>query len=55
MTLDSKLSKSKISSWLTLLGRLGPDGYSDKRISMFPMNSSENNGNGFATESVTGF
>ena len=47
--------KQEVSSWLTLLGRLGLDGYSDKRISMFPMNSSENNGNGFATESVTDF
>jgi hypothetical protein len=44
--------KQEISSWLTLLGRLGLDGYSD-RI-MFPMNSSEN-GNGFGTESVTDF
>jgi TonB-linked SusC/RagA family outer membrane protein len=47
--------KQEISSWLTLLGRLGLDGYSDKRMSMFPVNSSQNGGNGFGTESVTDF
>jgi TonB-linked SusC/RagA family outer membrane protein len=47
--------KQDVTNWLTLLGRLGLDGYSDKRMSIYPMNSSENGGNGFATESVTDF
>jgi TonB-linked SusC/RagA family outer membrane protein len=47
--------KQNVTSWLSLLGRLGLDGYSDKRISMFPINSSENGGNGSGTESVTDF
>jgi TonB-linked SusC/RagA family outer membrane protein len=47
--------KHEVNKWLTLVGRLGLDGYSDKRISMFPKNSAENGGNGSATESVTDF
>ena len=47
--------KHEVRDWLSLLARLGLDGYSDKRITMFPMNSSENAGNGSASESVTDF
>jgi TonB-linked SusC/RagA family outer membrane protein len=47
--------KHEVSKWMSLVGRLGLDGYSDKRISMFPKNSAENAGNGFATESNTSF
>lgn len=47
--------KHDYTNWLSLLGRVGFDGYSDKRISMFPMNSVENSGNGSATEDVTDF
>ena len=47
--------KHKVADWISVLARLGLDGYSDKRITMFPMNSSENGGNGRATESVTDF
>lgn len=47
--------KHEFTSWVSVLARLGLDGYSDKRITMFPMNSSENAGNGRATESVTDF
>ena len=47
--------KHEINKWLSLLGRLGIDGYSDKKISMFPMNSAENAGNGNASESVIDF
>jgi TonB-linked SusC/RagA family outer membrane protein len=47
--------KHEVKPWLSLLARVGLDGYSDKRITMFPMNSSENAGNGSANESVTDF
>ncbi|MGO4906110.1 SusC/RagA family TonB-linked outer membrane protein [Flavobacterium sp. W20_MBD1_R3] len=47
--------KHEVKDWLSLLARVGLDGYSDKRITMFPMNSSENAGNGSANESVTDF
>ncbi|MFV8270595.1 SusC/RagA family TonB-linked outer membrane protein [Flavobacterium sp. GT2N3] len=47
--------KHEVRDWLSLLARVGLDGYSDKRITMFPMNSSENAGNGSASESVTDF
>jgi TonB-linked SusC/RagA family outer membrane protein len=47
--------KQNVTSWLSVLARLGLDGYSDKRMSIFPINSSENGGNGSATESVTDF
>lgn len=47
--------KHEVNKWVSLIGRLGLDGYSDKRISMFPMNSGENSGNGYATESVTDY
>jgi len=47
--------KHDATKWLSLLARVGLDGYSDKRITMFPMNSSENAGHGSANESVTDF
>lgn len=47
--------KQKVTEWVSVIGRLGLDGYSDKRITMFPMNSVENGGNGRASESVTDF
>jgi TonB-linked SusC/RagA family outer membrane protein len=47
--------KHEVNQWLSLLGRFGIDGYSDKKISMFPMNSAENGGNGNASESVIDF
>jgi TonB-linked SusC/RagA family outer membrane protein len=47
--------KHEVKDWLSLLARVGLDGYSDKRITMFPMNSSENAGNGSASESATDF
>ena len=47
--------RHEVRKWLTLLGRVGLDGYSDQRITMFPMNSNENAGNGSANESVTNF
>jgi TonB-linked SusC/RagA family outer membrane protein len=47
--------KHTVAPWLAVLARLGLDGYSDKRMSIFPINSSENGGNGSATESVTDF
>lgn len=47
--------KHDVNNWLSFLGRLGIDGYSDKRMSMFNMNSAENGGFGNATESVTDF
>ena len=47
--------KHKVADWISLIGRLGLDGYSDKRITVFPMNSAENAGNGRASESVTDF
>ncbi|MFE3872048.1 SusC/RagA family TonB-linked outer membrane protein [Flavobacterium sp. ZS1P70] len=47
--------KHDVNNWLSLLTRVGLDGYSDKRITMFPMNSAENAGNGSANESVTDF
>ena len=47
--------KQNVTSWLSVLARLGLDGYSDKRITIFPMSSSENAGNGSAKESVTDY
>jgi TonB-linked SusC/RagA family outer membrane protein len=47
--------KHEVNNWISLLARVGLDAYSDKRITMFPMNSSENAGNGSASESVTDF
>ncbi len=47
--------KHEIKSWLTVLARVGFDAYSDKRISIFNVNSAENGGAGSATESVTDF
>ncbi len=47
--------KQNVTSWLAVLARLGLDGYSDKRMTIFPVNSSENGGNGSARESVTEF
>ncbi len=47
--------KHEINNWISILGRLGIDGYSDKRATMFPVNSAENGGNGNASESVTDF
>ena len=47
--------KQNVTSWLAVLARLGLDGYSDKRMTIFPINSSENGGNGSANESVTDF
>jgi TonB-linked SusC/RagA family outer membrane protein len=47
--------KHKVADWISLLARVGFDGYSDKRMSMFPMSSVENAGNGSATESVIDF
>jgi TonB-linked SusC/RagA family outer membrane protein len=47
--------KQEVNNWLSLLARVGLDGYSDKRLTMFPMNSVENGGNGSANESVIDF
>ena len=47
--------KHDINSWASIIGRLGIDGYTDKRITMFPINSAENGGNGSASESVTDY
>jgi TonB-linked SusC/RagA family outer membrane protein len=47
--------KHEFKSWLSILGRLGLDGYSDKRMSIFPINSAENGGNGKASENVTDY
>ena len=47
--------KHEVTKWLSLLGRVGIDGYSDQKISMFQKNSAENGGNGNATESVINF
>ncbi|MFV8346718.1 SusC/RagA family TonB-linked outer membrane protein [Flavobacterium sp. ZB4P13] len=47
--------KHDVNNWLSLLARVGLDGYSDKRATLFPINSSENAGNGSASESVTDF
>ena len=47
--------KQDVNKWLSLLTRVGLDGYSDKRMTMFPMNSVENGGNGSANESVIDF
>jgi TonB-linked SusC/RagA family outer membrane protein len=47
--------KHDYTNWLSLMGRVGIDGYTDKRISMFPKNSVENGGNGSAREDVTDF
>lgn len=47
--------RHEVKSWLTLLGRVGFDGYNDKRISMFTLSSAENGGNGSANESITNF
>jgi TonB-linked SusC/RagA family outer membrane protein len=47
--------KHTVNDWLTLLGRVGLDGYSDSRITMFPMSSSENSGNGSASQNVINY
>lgn len=47
--------KYDANKWLSLLTRVGLDGYSDKRITVFPKNSAQNAGNGQANESVTDF
>ncbi len=47
--------KHEVNKFMSLIARLGLDGYSDKRISMWPMNSAENGGNGSASESVTDY
>ena len=47
--------KHEVNNWLSLLARVGIDGYSDKRLTMFPVNSVENNGDGSADESVIDF
>ncbi len=47
--------KQEVNSRLSLLARVGLDGYSDKRLTMFPMNSVENGGSGSANESVIDF
>jgi TonB-linked SusC/RagA family outer membrane protein len=47
--------KQNVNEWLSLVARVGLDGYSDKRITMFPINSSENAGRGSASESVTDY
>ena len=44
-----------INKNISILGRFGLDGYSDKRLTMYPKSSRENNGNGSASESVTDF
>lgn len=40
----------KLTSNFSVLGRFGLDAYTDERISMFPIYSSENGGNGSASE-----
>jgi TonB-linked SusC/RagA family outer membrane protein len=40
----------KLTQNFSLLGRFGIDAYTDDRISMYPVYSSENGGNGLATE-----
>jgi TonB-linked SusC/RagA family outer membrane protein len=47
--------KHEVYNWMSLLARVGLDGYSDQRISLWPMNSAENGGLGNASESVTDF
>jgi TonB-linked SusC/RagA family outer membrane protein len=47
--------KHEIKSWLSVLARVGFDGYSDKRMSIWNVNSVENSGKGKATEEVTDF
>jgi TonB-linked SusC/RagA family outer membrane protein len=47
--------KHEVKTWLSLLVRTGFDGYSDKRISLFPINSRENTNLGSASENVTDF
>ena len=47
--------KHEVNKWLSLLSRVGLDGYSDKRMTMYPRNSAENAGNGSANESVIDF
>ena len=47
--------KHDIKSWLSILGRIGLDTYSDKRLTVFPINSRELVGVGSANESVTDF
>jgi TonB-linked SusC/RagA family outer membrane protein len=47
--------KHELKPWISFLARVGFDAYSDKRMSIFPMNSAENAGAGSANESVTDF
>lgn len=47
--------KHQLRSWISILARTGLDGYSDKRISIYPLNSRENANLGTASESVTDF
>jgi TonB-linked SusC/RagA family outer membrane protein len=47
--------KHDVKPWLTVLARVGFDAYSDKRMSIWNVNSVENSGKGKATESVTDF
>lgn len=47
--------KHDVNNWLSLLSRVGIDGYSDKRSTLFPVNSRELVGAGSANESVTDF
>jgi TonB-linked SusC/RagA family outer membrane protein len=47
--------KHEVKPWLSLLARVGFDSYSDKRMSIWNVNSSENAGAGSATENVTDF
>ncbi len=47
--------KHEINKNIAILGRFGLDGFSDKRITMFPISSSENAGFGSANEQVTDY
>jgi TonB-linked SusC/RagA family outer membrane protein len=47
--------KHNIKSWISLLARVGLDGYSDKRATIFPKNSVSNGGNGQADENAIDF
>ena len=40
----------KVTDWLSLLGRVGIDHYTDSRQSIYPINSVAANGSGSATE-----
>ncbi|WP_370089833.1 SusC/RagA family TonB-linked outer membrane protein [Ekhidna sp.] len=42
----------KPTDWLTLIARVGADHYSDRRLTVFPINSAANGGNGSATDNV---